>query len=69
MSGLTIPFEIADGIALTVMQEHLDLIKEEIREHTEEGRWMHPEDYHANMTQYIPSLEILIKYFGGNVGE
>ena len=69
MSGLTIPFEIADGIALTVMQEHLVLLKEEIQEHTEEGRWMHPEDYHANMTQLIPALETLIKYFGGTVGE
>jgi len=54
---------------LTVMQEHLVLLKEEIQEHTEEGRWMHPEDYHANMTQLIPALETLIKYFGGTVGE
>jgi len=67
MSGLTIPYEVADGIALAVMQEHLKMTKEEIRQHTEEGTWMHPEDYHSNMTKLIPALELIIKYFGGEV--
>jgi hypothetical protein len=67
MSGLNIPYEVADGIALAVMQDHLKMIKEEIRQHTEEGRWMHPEDYHSNMTQLIPALETLIVYFGGSI--
>jgi hypothetical protein len=67
MSGLNIPYEVADGIALAVMQDHLNMLKEEIRQHTEEGRWMHPEDYHSNMTKMIPALETLIVYFGGDI--
>ena len=65
--GLRIPFEVADGITLAVLQEHLEMLQEEIRRHTEEGQWMHPEDYHLNMTKMIPSLKVLIEYFGGEV--
>ena len=65
--GLTIPFEIADGIALAVMQDQLNYLKEELRLHVEEGKYLHPEDYHNSMTKLIPSLEVLIDYFGGSV--
>lgn len=67
MAGLTIPFEVADGIALACMQEQLSYLKEEVRLHVEEGQYLHPEDYHESMTKLIPSLEILIKYYGGTV--
>lgn len=65
--GLVIPFEVADGITLAVLQDQLQYVKEEVRRHVEEGQYMHPEDYHFNMVKLIPSLEILIKYFGGTV--
>lgn len=67
MTGLTIPFEVADGIALACMQEQLSYLKEEVRLHVEEGQYLHPEDYHESMTKLIPSLETLIKYYGGTV--
>jgi hypothetical protein len=67
MRGLTIPYEVADGIALAIMQDHLKYLKDEVREHVEEGKYLHPEDYHNSMTKLIPSLEILIPYFGGTV--
>ncbi len=63
--GLSIPYEVADGIALAVMEDQLKYLKEEIRLHTEEGQYLHPEDYHASMTKLIPALETLISYFGG----
>ena len=63
--GLLIPFEVADGITLACMKDQLGYLREEIRAHVEEGKYLHPEDYHKSMTQLIPSLEILIEYFGG----
>ena len=63
--GLLIPFEVADGITLACMKDQLGYLQEEIRAHVEEGKYLHPEDYHKSMTQLIPALEILIEYFGG----
>lgn len=65
MAGLQIDYETADRIALLVMQDQLRYLKEEVREHIEEGKYLHPEDYHLSTTKYIPALETLIKYFGG----
>ena len=65
MEGLKLPWEVADGIALAVMQDHLQMIEEDIEQHVSHGKWMHPEDYHVNVTEYIPALNTLIKYFGG----
>ena len=65
--GLVIPFEVADGITRATLEEHLEHLREECRAHLEEGSWMHPEDYHDSMTKLIPALEILIRYFGGDL--
>lgn len=65
--GLLIPHEVADGITLACLQDQLGYLKEEIRSHTKDGTYMHPEDYHRSMTQYIPALELLIPYFGGSI--
>ena len=65
--GLRIPYEVADGVAVAVMQDHLHYLKEEIRLHVEEGQYLHPEDYHKSMTELIPAMETLIKYFGGSI--
>ena len=67
MKELTIPYEAADKITVTVLEEQLALLREEVKNHTENGVWMHPDDYHNSMTKLIPSLEVIIKYFGGDV--
>lgn len=66
MKGCFIDYETADRIALCVMKDQLAYLKEEVRQHVEEGRYMHPEDLYESTTRLIPSLEILIKYFGGH---
>ena len=66
-SGLLIPFEVADGITLATLKEQLTYLSEEVRSHLEEGKYMHPEDYHNSMTKLIPALETLIPYFGGTL--
>lgn len=67
MKGLTIPYDVADGITLATLQDQLKYLKEEVRLHVEEGKYLHPEDYHNSMTRLIPALEILIPYYGGSV--
>jgi len=62
--GLEIDYETADRIAVHVMQDHLGYLREEVKDHVENGAYMHPEDYHKSMTELIPALETLIKYFG-----
>ena len=63
--GLVIPYEVADGITLAILQDQLGYLQEELRLHVEEGQYMHPEDYHKSMTELIPALKTLIPYFGG----
>lgn len=65
--GVVIPFEVADGITIACLQEQLGYLQEEIRAHREDGNYMHPEDYVNSTTVYIPALQALIPYFGGQL--
>jgi hypothetical protein len=65
MKKFEIPWEVADGIVVTSLQNHIAYLKEEIRLHTEEGQYLHPEDYHNSMVNLIPAMELLIGYYGG----
>ena len=62
---MQIDWETADRITLLNLKDALQQLETEVKNHVENGSWMHPEDYHANMTQYIPALKTLIKYYGG----
>lgn len=64
--GLEIPFEVADKITLSSLQDQYTYLKEETRLHLEEGQWLHPEDLGKNV-QLINALELLIPYYGGQV--
>jgi hypothetical protein len=65
MTKLEIPFEVADGIVLASLKNQVSYLKEEIRLHTEESGYLHPEDYHNSMVNLIPAMELLIDYYGG----
>jgi hypothetical protein len=69
MSNLTIPHEVADGIAVACMQDQLKYLIEETRAHVEDGKYLHPEDYYNNTVKYIPALKLLIDYFGGTAND
>lgn len=79
-TGIKIPYEIADGVAIAVMQDQLDyLLKEQLWFEADEsqrlvykmewgyGLYVHPEDYAKNAKEYIPAMKLLITYFGGNI--
>jgi len=65
VAKLEIPWEVADGIVVAALKNHVSYLKEEIRLHTEEGEYLHPEDYHNSMVHLIPSMEKIIAYYGG----
>ena len=65
MANLEIPWEVADGIVIAALKNHVGYLKEEIRQHVEEGQYMHPEDYHNSMVHLIPAMEKIISYYGG----
>ena len=65
MKELTIPYDVADGIALATLQDQYKYLMEETRLHVQEGKYLHPDDYLLNM-ELIPALQLLIKYFGGD---
>lgn len=65
MKNLEIPFEVADGIVVASLKNHMEYLKEEVRLHVEEGQYLHPEDYHNSMVHLIPSMEKIIAYYGG----
>lgn len=67
MSGLTIPHEVAEGITLASLQDHLQMLKTEVKNHLENGSYLHPEDYENSVYKLIPALEALIPYYGGSL--
>ena len=67
MKELTIPYDVADGITLATLQDHYDYLIEELKDHKENGAYMHPDDVRKSEEEYIPSLRIIIGFFGGDV--
>ena len=65
--GITIPFEVADGITLATLQEQHSYLTKELRAHLEDGKYLHKEDAYNSQFKLIPALELLIDYFGGNI--
>lgn len=65
MPKIDLPFEIADGIVVAILKDQLDYLKKELKDHKKKGSYMHPEDVYESEHKLIPSLKIVIKYFGG----
>lgn len=65
--GMSIPWEVADGITLANLEDQYSYLKEELRSHDEEKEWMHPEDVNNSRNRILPALGVLIEYYGGRV--
>ena len=64
--GISIPHEVGDAITLASLTDQYRYLKEETREHLEEGKYLHAEDLGKNI-QLMQALELLIPYYGGQV--
>ena len=67
MKGVVLDFETADRICVATMKEQLAYLRKELKDHIEHGQYLHPEDRVNSEDKYIPALELLIEYFGGNL--
>ena len=65
MTGLTLDYETADRITLLALKDHLQYLEDEVKEHEENGQYMHPIDYDDSKTKLIPALKVVIDYYGG----
>jgi hypothetical protein len=63
--GLEIDYETADRITIQTLKDHLKYMKEDLRQHLEEGKWLHQNDVYDYYV-YIPKVEDVINYFSGN---
>lgn len=66
-NGMTIPWEVADGITLANLEDQYAYLTKELKLFEEEGEWMHPSDVERSRLQYLPALKCLIEYYGGSV--
>ena len=72
MSGLEIPYEVADGITLATLKDYRKYLKSELKqwrknpksETNPDGYWLHPEDVTINI-RVIDALDLIIKQYGG----
>jgi hypothetical protein len=64
MKDFTIPFEVADGITVASLKEHVAILEEQC-EKAENGGWLHPEDYARFKLHLIPAMKVIIEYYGG----
>lgn len=65
--GLTIPFEVADGITLANLQDNLEYLQTELDLHKNNGEWLHPTDAYNSEFKLIPALKTIIEFYGGEV--
>jgi hypothetical protein len=72
MTGLTIPFEVADGLTRANLLEAKRYLQSELDKWAENpkdelnptGYWLHPDDV-VNNGKLIRALSLIIDYYGG----
>jgi hypothetical protein len=65
MLNVKLDRETASNITALTLRDSLQYLEEELRQHKEEGEWLHPEDAYSSEFVLIPALRALIPYFGG----
>ena len=57
-------YEVVDAIVLKGLKDHRKMVKKSLKDHLENGAWMHAEDVVYN-TKLIAAMDVLIDYYGG----
>lgn len=63
--GVSLPYEVADGITLATLVDSYKSMSQQLVDYRKGEGWMHPEDVVLYTEKYLPALEVIIKYFGG----
>lgn len=57
-------YEVVDAIVLKGLKDHRKMVKKSLKNHLENGAWMHPEDVVYN-AKLIDAMTEVIEYYGG----
>lgn len=68
-TGINLNFETAENITLLSLLDQYRYLSKELKEHREEGKYLHPEDAYNSEFKLLPALRIIIEYYGGDVNE
>jgi hypothetical protein len=66
-SGMTIDWDVADGITKANLLDHFHYLTKEVNDHEKDGSWMHPEDYQNSKVNLLPAFRVILKYYGEDV--
>jgi hypothetical protein len=57
-------YDLVDAITLKALKNHRKMLKRQLKDHLENGSWMHPEDV-VNNAKFIDAMDVIIDYYGG----
>ena len=57
-------YEVMDAMILKGLKEHRKMLKRGLKNHLENGSWMHADDVVYN-TKLIKAMKKIIRYYGG----
>lgn len=64
LRGISLDYETADRITVLVLKEQLSFMQESLRAKLEDDKYLHPTDSELYTEKYIPSIKMLLEYFG-----
>lgn len=57
-------YDVVDAIVLKGLKDHRKMVKKSLKDHLENGTWMHEDDVVYNV-RLIKAMEVVIDYYGG----
>ena len=57
-------YEVVDAIVLKELKRHRKMLKKQLKDHLENGVWLHPDDVVHN-AKLIDAMSDIIEYYGG----
>lgn len=57
-------YEVVDAIVLKDLKRHRKMLKKQLKDHLENGAWLHPNDV-ASTPKLIEAMKVVIDYYGG----
>ena len=57
-------YEVVDAIVLKELKRHRKMLKKQLKDHLENGAWLHPNDVVQN-AKLIDAMSEIIEYSGG----
>ncbi len=66
-TGLELDYETADKITVLNLLDQLEYLQNELKNHRENGAYMHKDDAYNSEFKLIPALKTILHYYGEDV--